>query len=94
MNETTVLKKVPSAVEGSHQEVFDGILALELSKCMVNVCLASFVKTEATPRFERLKITSEMADEFRNVVRALSRTIKMSGSQKIFYFPSLLLKEA
>jgi hypothetical protein len=46
--------------------IFENILALDLSECEVTVCLASALKDESVPRFERLLISEELAETFRS----------------------------
>ena len=46
--------------------IFENILALDLSECEVTVCLASALKDESVPRFERLLISAEL-DELLNL---------------------------
>jgi hypothetical protein len=47
--------------------IFENILALDLSECEVTVCLASALKDESVPRFERLLISAELAETFRSI---------------------------
>jgi Domain of unknown function (DUF4868) len=45
----------------------DRILELDLSECEVTVCLASSLKDEVLPRFERLLLSTELTETFRSV---------------------------
>lgn len=53
----------------NHTEVFDEIVRLDLSKCAITVCMASVLKDEAVPRFERVQISEKLAGEFREIVK-------------------------
>jgi len=59
-----------TSITAHYTEIFDEILALDLSSCAITVCLASVVKDEA-PRFARLQITEELATGFRDIIRNL-----------------------
>lgn len=54
-------------VKEDPETTFDDILALDISACDVTICLASYVKDDIVPRFERLHISNELANEFRGV---------------------------
>jgi hypothetical protein len=92
MNEPTVQTQEPSVATGDFQDVFDGIVTLDLSKCVVNVCLASVIHTEAIPRFERMKITEEMADEFRGVVKGLVERYSSEWEPDDLLFPQFAIQ--
>ena len=47
--------------------VLDRILELDLSECEVTVCLASSLKDEVMPRFERLLLSDSLTEAFRSV---------------------------
>ena len=47
--------------------IFENILALDLSKCEVTVCLASALKDETMPRIERLLLSAELTETFRSI---------------------------
>ena len=47
--------------------VFERILALDLSECEVTVCLASSLKDQVVPHFERLLLSRELTETFRSV---------------------------
>src|SRR5579863_10226246 len=49
------------------KSIFEDILALDLSECDVTVCLASALKDESVPRFERLLISVQLAETFRSI---------------------------
>lgn len=46
---------------------FERILGLDLSECEVTVCLASSLKDEVVPHFERLLLSRELTETFRSV---------------------------
>jgi hypothetical protein len=77
MNEST---------RASYTDVFDEILALDLSKCTITVCLASVVKDEA-PRFARLQITEELATGFRDTIKNLVEYYKQDDCRQLTMFP-------
>ena len=47
--------------------IFERILELDLSECEVTVCLASSLKDEVVPHFERLLLSRELTETFRSV---------------------------
>jgi len=47
--------------------IFENILSLDLSECEVTVCLASALKDESVPRFERLLISAQLTETFRSI---------------------------
>src|SRR5579872_2196087 len=49
------------------KSIFENILALDLSKCEVTVCLASALKDETMPRLERLLLSEELTETFRSI---------------------------
>lgn len=70
-------------VKDDPEAAFDDILALDLSECDVTVCLASYVKEDIIPRFERLHLSNELTDEFRGIAVYLleqSRRNKNNGN--------------
>ena len=69
-----------------HTAVFDEILALDLSKCDITVCLASVVKDEL-PRFARLKITDELVLVFRDTIKNLVEFYQQDGCRQLSLFP-------
>lgn len=69
-----------------HTAVFDEILALDLSKCDITVCLASVVKDEL-PRFARLKITDELVLVFRDTIKNLVEFYQQDECRQLSLFP-------
>jgi hypothetical protein len=70
-------------VKDDPEAAFDDILALDLSECDVTVCLASYVKEDIVPRFERLHLSNGLTDEFRGIAVYLleqSRRNKNNGN--------------
>jgi Kiwa protein KwaB-like len=55
---------------GHLKDMFDDILALDLHECTVTVCLAASPKNEILPLFERLQLSEELTEVFRDVVIA------------------------
>jgi hypothetical protein len=51
--------------------VFDEVVALDLSKCTLAICLASIVKGEIIPRFARLQITDDLTKKFCEIIEQL-----------------------
>ena len=49
------------------KSIFENTLALDLSACEVTVCLASALKDEVAPRFERLLLSAELIETFRSI---------------------------
>ena len=47
--------------------MFERLLSLDLGACEVTVCLASSLKDEAQPRFEKLLLSTELTETFRSV---------------------------
>jgi hypothetical protein len=92
MSEATAQMQMSTITTGKYQEVFDDVLTLDLSKCAVNVCLASVIHTEAIPRFERMKITVEMANEFRSIVKGLIERYKSEWEPGDLLFPQFALQ--
>jgi len=54
-------------VKDDPEAAFDDILALDLSECDVTVCLASYMKDDIVPGFQRLHLSNELANEFRSI---------------------------
>jgi hypothetical protein len=75
-----------TSITAHYTEVFDEILALDLSRCAITVCLASVVKDEA-PRFARLQITEELAKGFRDTIRNLVEYYKQDDCRQLSMFP-------
>jgi hypothetical protein len=72
-----------TVVNDDPEVAFDDILALDLSECDVTVCLASYMKDDIVPRFERLHLSNELANEFRGIAVYLleqSRRNKNNGN--------------
>src|SRR5437588_5425722 len=72
-----------TVVKDDPETAFDDILALDLSDCDVTVCLASYMKDDIVPRFERLHLSNELANEFRGIAVYLleqSRRNKHNGN--------------
>src|ERR1700720_4570933 len=72
-----------TVVNDDPEVAFDDILALDLSECDVTVCLASYMKDDIVPRFERLHLSNELANEFRGIAVYLleqSRRNKNKGN--------------
>src|SRR5579872_4461717 len=70
-------------VKDDPEAAFDDILALDISECDVTVCLASYIKDEIVPHFERLHLSNELANEFRGIAVHLleqSRRNKQNGN--------------
>src|SRR5205085_3153341 len=49
------------------KNTFERILALDLSECEVTVCLASSLKDQVVPHFERLLLSRDLTETFRSV---------------------------
>lgn len=60
------------------QSAFHGVLRLDVRKCEVYVCIASFKTDEKVPIFQRLQLASGLTDEFRAVV---ARCLKLWGAE-------------
>jgi Domain of unknown function (DUF4868) len=56
--------------EDQHVALND-ILQLDLTQCAVSVCLASLVNDGEEPKFEKLQLSDDLTEDFREVVRAL-----------------------
>lgn len=67
--------------------IFERILELDLTACEVTVCLASSLKDEAMPRFERLLLTDRLTDTFRSVA-----TYNQARYKKDYAHGNLLLR--
>ncbi len=87
MGEITALKNESAVLAHSHQDVFDSVLTLDIKKCTITVCLASVAKTEAVPRFERLRITDTVAAEFSNIVAELIKRYKSEWEAQDLLLP-------
>ncbi|HVB74181.1 MAG TPA: Kiwa anti-phage protein KwaB-like domain-containing protein [Ktedonobacteraceae bacterium] len=70
----------------SHIDVFDEIIALDLDKCVITVCMASTLKDEA-PRFARVSITTELANGFRDTIKNLTDRYKQNDHRQLSMFP-------
>lgn len=70
-----------------HEAVFDSILRLDLHTSTVTVCLASTSKTESIPRFKRLKITDDVAEEFRNIIATFLKQYQAEWKAEELLFP-------
>lgn len=92
MSDNIGTKSVNTVVAINHREVFDDILAVDLSKCAVTVCLASVSKTEARPTFERLKITEEITHEFRDVIENVLKPYKTDLKPEECLFPEFVMQ--
>jgi hypothetical protein len=66
MGEIVAVKSETVSVD--YRTVLDGILELDITDCAVTVCLASIAKNETVPRFERLEMTEEVSEEFKNII--------------------------
>jgi len=86
MSENATLKSEVLTVTGDHNEVFDDILALDLATCTVTVCLASISKTEAIPLFERLRMTTEMTEEFSKIIKDVLKQYKTEWKEEELLF--------
>ncbi|MGI9059473.1 MAG: Kiwa anti-phage protein KwaB-like domain-containing protein [Ktedonobacteraceae bacterium] len=75
-----------TSVTATYTDVFDEILTLDLSKCVITVCLASVVKDEV-PRFARLQITDELAIVFRDTIKNLIELYKQDDCRQLCLFP-------
>lgn len=75
------------AVTVNHEKVFASVLALDVGASVVTVCMASVSKTEAIPRFERLEMTEEVAEEFRRVIQNLINRYKPEWNADDLLFP-------
>ena len=67
MSEIVVGKSEAASVD--YKTVFDAIVELDITGCAVTVCLASIAKNETVPRFERLEMTEDLSEEFRNIIK-------------------------
>jgi hypothetical protein len=47
--------------------IFEDMLALDLGECDITVCLASALKDETRPGFERLQLSTELSETFRSI---------------------------
>ena len=65
---------------------FDEVLALDVSKCNLTVCLASVVKDEV-PRFARLNITDDLKMEFQETIKNFVEYYKRDDCRQLSMFP-------
>ena len=54
-----------------HEVALDSILYLDFSKCNVTVCLASVSNDDNPPKFQRLQISEDLTEDFRNVAQTV-----------------------
>lgn len=70
----------------SHIDVFDEIVKLDLGKCVISVCMASVLKDEAMPRFERVQISEKLAGEFKEIIRNRLERFRPDTSPEEYLF--------
>src|SRR5579884_4105781 len=78
-----------TTTEVNTQELFDEILALDLNKCNIAICMASVAKDEA-PRFARVPITDELAHAFRGLITDLIGQYRREDSRQLVMFPEFV----
>src|SRR5690348_1281054 len=54
-----------------YQASLDEILQVDLTQCVISVCLAALVGDDDSPVFEKLQLSDDLTDDFRNIVRAV-----------------------
>lgn len=55
----------------NHKSALDDILHIDLSSCLVSVCLASLSRGDDEPKFEKLQLSDDLTESFRKVVRSV-----------------------
>ncbi len=88
MSEIVAVKSETTSVD--YRTVFDSILELDITDCAVTVCLASVAKNETLPKFERLKMTEELAGEFRNIIKNHIKEHQKDWKQGELPFPDFI----
>ncbi|MHB8597778.1 MAG: Kiwa anti-phage protein KwaB-like domain-containing protein [Ktedonobacteraceae bacterium] len=87
MTETIVQHKVSPVETTDYKGVFNNILSIDLNSCTINVCVASVSKTEATPHFQRIKITEEVGVDFRGIIEDFIKKYRSEWNADELLFP-------
>jgi Kiwa protein KwaB-like len=87
MTETIVQNREGSVQTVDYKDVFNNILAIDLNTCTNNVCVASISRTEATPHFQRIKITEEVGVDFRSIIEDFIKKYRSDWNPDDLLFP-------
>lgn len=76
--------------ERESHAVLDSVLRLDVGKCAVHVCVASFVTDGDTPVFQQVPLTDDLTNEFRAVISgALERWRTEKEEEQLVLWPHL-----
>jgi hypothetical protein len=59
------------SVKANSISTLNSILQVDLNQCTISVCLAALVGDEDDPKFEKLQLSDDLTEDFRDIVRAL-----------------------
>lgn len=69
-----------------HTKVFNSILKFDIRKCALSIYLASIIKKEDLPRFERIDISTGIMDEFGTIIeKRLQRYQKELSTETLLF---------
>ncbi|MCU1240742.1 MAG: hypothetical protein JWO71_1468 [Candidatus Acidoferrum typicum] len=81
--------KTKKSAQKQPKEIFAEILASDLDKSALTVCVASTGKAGVEPSFQKLQLSTELAEEFRSVVQSsLTKYLEKSadGDLKVYQY--------
>ena len=58
------------SAKADSKSMLNSILQLDLNQCLVSVCLASLVGDDDEPKFEKLQLSDDLTEDFRDAVGA------------------------
>lgn len=58
------------------EKILDDILALDFKRCTLTVCLASVIVDKDVPLYEKLQLTDDITDDFRNIVIKITERLR------------------
>ena len=87
MSQTIVHEEKSSPSQLQYTDVFNEILNVDVKKCSVALFMASVVKDEPIPAFERIQITTKLADSFREVIASLQVVYRSDLQKDDLLFP-------
>ena len=85
----TVTNILPETTTINHAGLFHDILALDIHHAPLSLCLASASRNEQIPRFARIEMTEDLADNFRTTIRTFLHPYMRDMREENLSFPAM-----